>query len=239
MCPRLHVLVFIHRRITGDAMAENGQTSVAWEMLSSVVAMRAKARENKLPKLLSSLHGVEIELARIIAGADTPNGFSEKSIPGGPSPVVNGFAERPVELLSPSHDVELRADTVFKSRSARRTGSGSRSDQQLRAQAKRYLAIAKQLKELVDRGEAVATGNDFDDSLENDWESSTDALLAEQHDLSFTIAGLKATTFEGLVDKATVLDDLVEENTDDPVQMLARSLARDVMAMGQNGKSAR
>ena len=75
--------------------------------------------------------------------------------------------------------------------------------------------------------------------LENDWESSTDALLAEQHDLSFTIAGLKATTFEGLVDKATVLDDLVEENTDDPVQMLARSLARDVMAMGQNGKSAR
>lgn len=220
-------------------MAENGQTTVAWEMLSSVVAMRAKARENKLPKLLSSLHGVEIELARIIAGADTPNGFSEKSIPGGPSPVVNGFAERPVESLSPSHDVELRADTVFKSRSARRTGSGSRSDQQLRAQAKRYLAIAKQLKELVDRGEAVATGNDFDDSLENDWESSTDALLAEQHDLSFTIAGLKATTFEGLVDKATVLDDLVEENTDDPVQMLARSLARDVMAMGQNGKSAR
>ncbi len=36
---------------------------------------------------------------------------------------------------------------------------------------------------------------------------------------------------EGLADKAAVLDDLIEENTDDPVQILARSLAQDVIAM--------
>jgi len=220
-------------------MAENGQTAVAWEMLSSVVAMREKAREDRLPTLLYSLHDVEIELARIIAGADTPDGHKEKSIPGAPLKVINGFADRQAELLSEIDDVELRAETPIRSRSTRRAGSSSRSDQQLRAQARRYMEIAKQLKELVDHSEAVATGNGFGDSFESDWETSADALLAEQHDLSFTIAGLKATTFEGLVEKATVLDDLVEENTDDPVQLLARSLARDVIAMGQAKKSAR
>lgn len=221
-------------------MAENGQTAVAWEMLSSVVVMRAKARENKLPKLLSSLHGVEIELARIIAGADAPEaggGF----VSGAAENLAanNGAAAgRQFETLSEVRGLEFDSDATVRSRSGRRSG-GSRADQQLRAHAKKYLSIAQQLKELVDRGEAVATGDDFGDSLENDWEASSDALLAEQHDLSFTIVGLKAATFDGLVDKASVLDNLIEENTDDPVQMLARSLARDVVAMGHGRKSGR
>lgn len=132
----------------------------------------------------------------------------------------------------------MDAQTAVRSRSGRRS-SGSRADQQLRAHAKKYLAITQQLKDLVARGEAVATRDDFGDPLETDWEASSDALLAEQHDLSFTIAGLTATTFDGLADKASVLDDLIEENTDDPVQTLARSLARDVIAMAQNRRSAR
>lgn len=221
-------------------MAENGQTAAAWEMLSSIVVMRAKARENKLPKLLSSLHGVEIELARIIAGADASSGN------GGPvvssavtSAAVNAAAAgRHIEPISEAGELDLGAQTTVRTRSGRRSG-GSRSDQQLRAHAKKYLSIAQQLKDLVARGEAVARGGDFDGPLETDWEASSDALLAEQHDLSFTIASLTATTFEGLTDKATVLDDLIEENTDDPVQTLARSLTRDVIAMGQNRRCAR
>lgn len=218
-------------------MAENGQTAAAWEMLSSVVVMRAKARENKLPKLLSSLHGVEIELARIIAGADAPNGNS--SGVGAASTAVNAAAiGRQIETLSDARELDVGAQTVVKSRSGRRSG-GSRADQMLRAHARKYLSIAQQLKDLVARGEAAATGDDFGDSPESDWEASSDALLAEQQDLSFTLAGLTATTLEGLADKASVLDDLIEENTDDPVQMLARSLARDVIAMGPDRRSSR
>lgn len=217
-------------------MADNGQTAVAWEMLSSVVAMRAKARENKLPKLLSSLHGVEIELAKIISGADAPNAQVSGVAPGaGSSAAVGGRMGHQIKAFSEVQGLELEREPTVRSRSGRRSGS-SRGDQQLRAHARKYLSIAQQLKELVARGEALATGDGFGDSFENDWEASSDALLAEQHDLSFTIAGLKATTFEGLVDKASVLDDLIEENTDDPVQILARSLARDVISIGQNKK---
>ncbi len=221
-------------------MTENGQTSVAWEMLSSVVVMRAKARENKLPKLLSSLHGVEIELARIIAGADAPSGNGSAVVSGiaTSTAVTTAAASRNVEAFSEAGEFELGMQTTVKSRSGRRSRS-ARADQQLRAHAKKYLSITQQLKDLVARGEAAATGDDFGDSLEMDWEASSDMLLTEQHDLSFTIAGLTATTSEGLADKASVLEDLIEENTDDPVQTLARSLARDVIAMGQSRSSIR
>ncbi len=70
-----------------------------------------------------------------------------------------------------------------------------------------------------------------------DLESLSDPMLAEQHDLSISISRLRAATFEGLMDKAAVLDDLAEEGSDDPVQVLARSLARDVVAMGQSKKA--
>lgn len=221
-------------------MTENGQTAVAWEMLSSIVVMRAKARENKLPKLLSSLHGVEIELARIISGADAPNGAGGAVVSGAATgaAVSAAAAGGPINRLTEAKEMVLGAQTVVRSRSTRRSG-GSRADQQLRAHAKKYLSIAQQLKDLVARGEAAAAGDDFGDLSDTDWEAGSDALLAEQHDLSFTIAGLTATTFDGLADKASVLDDLIEENTDDPVQTLARSLARDVIAMGQNRGSAR
>ncbi len=217
-------------------MAENGQTAVAWEMLSSVVVMRAKARENKLPKLLSSLHGVEVELARIIAGADAPQDAGINGHARSHPAAVAAAAGRQIEGFSEMEGIA--AEPAARSRSGRRSGN-SRSDQQLRAHAKKYLSITKQLKELVERGEAVATGEQFGDAFESDWEASSDALLADQHDLTFTIANLKATTFEGLLDKASVLDDLIEENTDDPVQVLARSLARDVVTMGQSRKAGR
>lgn len=219
-------------------MADNGQTAVAWEMLSSVVAMRAKARENKLPKLLSSLHGVEVELARIIAGTEAPQDATiNGSVRNQPAAIAAaaGYID---ETYSADTGLEPEPPPAPRSRSGRR-GGGPRGDQQLRAYAKKYLDITRQLKELVERGEAAATGNHFGDAMDEDWEAESDALLSDQHDLSFTIAGLKATTFEGLVDKAAVLDDLIEENTDDPVQVLARSLVRDVIAMGQNGKSGR
>jgi len=216
-------------------MAENGQTAVAWEMLSSVVVMRAKARENKLPKLLSSLHGVEVELARIIAGSDGA-GANPKQIKGNATPAFSsasatggnfdGFSDVGFELEPP----------VSPKRSSRRSGGGGRGDQQLRSYAKKYLNISRQLKDLLSYGEAIASGEDFGGALDYESETASDALLAEQHDLTFTISSLKASTFEGLVDKAAVLDDLIEENTDDPVQVLARSLARDIMAMGQSKK---
>lgn len=222
-------------------MAENGQTAVAWEMLSSVVVMRAKARENKLPKLLSSLHGVEVELARIIAGSDPANG-SVGELNGnaqiGRSSTLGAAANGLIQGAGEIEGLELEPDMGLKTRSSRRSNS-PRGDQQLRAHAKKYLTITRQLKELVHRGEVVASGEQYGDALEEDWEASSDSLLAEQHDLSFTIAGLKATTFEGLADKAAVLDELIEENEDDPVQTLARSLARDVLAMAQSRKSGR
>ncbi len=221
-------------------MADNGQTAVAWEMLSSVVAMRAKARENKLPKLLSSLHGVEVELARIIAGAEAPQDAAINSSVRSQSAALAAATGHIDEIYS-DDDTELKSEPAPapRARSGRRGGRGPRGDQQLRAYAKKYLAITQQLKELVERGEAAATGDHFGDALDEDWEAESDALLSDQHELSFTIAGLKATTFEGLVDKAAVLDDLIEENTDDPVQVLARSLVRDVITMGQNGKAGR
>lgn len=223
-------------------MAENGQTAVAWEMLSSVVAMRAKARENKLPKLLSSLHGVEIELARIIAGQTSSNeqechaNIKARSraaaLTTGANDDLNGFSD--------CADLELDSELIVRSRPSRRGGGGgSRTDQQLRNYAKRYLAISQQLKDLVARGEAVAFEDPFSVELGNDVETTSDALLSEQHDLSFTIAELQATTMEGLADKAAVLEDLIEENTDDPVQILARSLAQDIIAMNQRKRTSR
>ncbi|MCL4765962.1 MAG: hypothetical protein KJZ80_07015 [Hyphomicrobiaceae bacterium] len=220
-------------QITGDAMADTGQTAVAWEMLSSVVVLRAKARESKLPKLLSSLHGVEVELARIIAGSETGNGqiAANGSSRGSRSPALPALNGQHLDALAEIQGLELESDMALKARPARRNGP-ARGDQQLRAHAKKYLALSRQLSELVNHGEAVASGALDGDPLGEDWDARSDPMLAEQHDLSSTIARLKASTFEGLVDKAAVLDDLVEENSDDPVQTLARSLARDVIAMG-------
>jgi len=212
-------------------MAENGQTAVAWEMLSSVVAMRAKARENKLHRLLSSLHGVEIELARIIAGQTEEKEADAKTSARSRAAALATAANQDLSGFSDFADLELDPEPIVRSRPNRRGGGGSRSDQQLRHYAKRYLAISQQLKELVARGEAVAFEDPFSIDVGDDVESASDALLSEQHDLSFTIAELQATTMEGLADKAAVLDDLIEENTDDPVQILARSLAQDVIAM--------
>jgi len=212
-------------------MAENGQTAVAWEMLSSVVAMRAKARENKLHRLLSSLHGVEIELARIIAGQTEEKEADAKTSARSRAAALATAANQDLSGFSDFADLELDPEPIVRSRPNRRGGGGSRSDQQLRNYAKRYLAISQQLKELVARGEAVAFEDPFSIEVGDDVESASDALLSEQHDLSFTIAELQATTMEGLADKAAVLDDLIEENTDDPVQILARSLAQDVIAM--------
>ena len=225
--------------LTGDAMTENGQTAVAWEMLSSVVAMRAKARESKLPKLLSSLHGVEIELARIIAGTNSENtqeneaknnARSRTAVLSAATGQLNGFGDY--------SDLDLDPEPIVRSRSSRR-GGGSGADKQLKNYARRYLAISEQLKDLVARGESVAFEDPFALEAGDDWEANSDALLSEQHDLSFTIANLQATTMEGLTDKAAVLDDLIEENTDDPVQILARSLAQDIIAMGQRKKLSR
>lgn len=219
-------------------MAENGQTAVAWEMLSSVVVLRAKARENKLPKLLSSLHGVEVELARIIADSDVANGqvvAVNGSARASRLPVTTTSAGHRFEGFAEDQGLALEPQAAFKTRASRRTGG--RGDQQLRTQARKYLAIARQLSELVHHGEEVATGEHYGEMLDQDLEATSDSLLAEQHDLTFTIASLKASTFEGLVDKASVLDDLIEENSDDPVQILARSLASDIIAMGKSKKT--
>ncbi len=191
-------------------MAENGQTAVAWEMLSSVVVLRAKARENKLPKLLSSLHGVEVELARIIADSDVANGQAvavNGRARAGRVPVASVIAGQHIDGLGDDPGLELEADTTFKPRMSRR--SGGRGDQQLRNFARKYLAIARQLSELVHHGEAVAYGGQSE-PLDFDGEAASDALLAEQHDLTFSISALSASTFDGLVDKASVLDDLIE-----------------------------
>jgi hypothetical protein len=224
---------------TGVGMAEISQTAVAWEMLSSVVVLRAKARENKLPKLLSSLHGVEVELARIIAGSDAAtahggevNGSAREE--GAPTAV--SAAGRP-HGLAQAEEIELRPAVQLRSRTARR-GAAPQADQRLRANCKRYKALARQLNDLVRRGEAVASGHLGGDVFGDDLDSMSDPLLAEQHDLSLTISRLRASTFEGLMDKAAVLDDLAEEGSDDPVQVLARSLSRDIMAMGQCRKAA-
>ena len=221
-------------------MAENGQTAVAWEMLSSVVVLRAKARENKLPKLLSSLHGVEVELARIIADSDTANtkaGEANGTARLSRTPAVTAVGGRNIDSFGEIDGLDIEPGIAVKTRSAKRGGGGSRGDQHLRAQAKKYLTISRQLGELVSHGEAIATGSGFEDVSAFDDEAASDALLAEQQELTYTISTLRASTFEGLVDKATVLDDLIEENTDDPVQVLARSLARDVVTMGQSRKT--
>lgn len=219
-------------------MAENGQTTVAWEMLSNVVVMRAKAKENKLPKLLSSLHGVEVELARIIADSDgksSQSGEFNANARSARLATVTAGAGRAIDALPEIDDLGMGSVEIFRSRTTRRTGG--RGDQQLRSHTKKYLAIAQQLSEFVNHGEAVASGQNFGEMMDYDLEATSDSLLAEQHDLTFAISSLKASTFEGLVDKAAVLDDLIEENSDDPVQTLARSLARDVMAMGQSKKA--
>ena len=212
-------------------MAENHQTAVAWEMLSSVVVLRAKARENKLPKLLSSLHGVEVELARIIAGSDnatSPSGDTRNDT----SPVM---AMSPTRLAD-IDGMELAPAVVSRSRTGKRTAA-PQTDGKLRAYCKRYRSLARQLRDLVRRGEAAASGDMDEDMYAEDLESLSDPMLAEQHDLSISISRLRAATFEGLMDKAAVLDDLAEESSDDPVQVLARSLARDVVAMGQSKKA--
>jgi hypothetical protein len=213
-------------------MAENTQTAVAWEMLSSVVVLRAKARENKLPKLLSSLHGVEVELARIIAGTDAS--ASRASEPG--LGARNGLAPAAALALDGMTDVEgmeLAPAVISRPRTGRRSQAAAPNDSRLRSYCKRYRALARQLRDLVRRGESAATGGFGEHEYGDDLESMSDPLLSEQHEISLSISRLKATTFEGLVDKASVLDDLAEENSDDPVQVLARSLSRDIMAMGK------
>ncbi|MGE8942285.1 hypothetical protein ACO2I3_10270 [Leptospira interrogans] len=220
-------------------MTENSHTAIAWEMLSSVVVLRAKARENKLPKLLSSLHGVEVELARIIAGSDVPNTHPKEASLGVQNKRMHGstlMASRVGTLTGPD-GLELDMSLAPRVRQGRRPAA-PQADTKLRAYCKRYRALARQLRDLVRRGEAVASSGFGNGTYGDDIESMSDPLLSEQHDLSLTISRIKATTFEGLTDKATVLDDLVEEGSDDPVQLLARSLSRDITAMAQNGAPA-
>ena len=217
----------------GVGMAENHQTAVAWEMLSSVVVLRAKARENKLPKLLSSLHGVEVELARIIAGSDTAT--SPSSDPRNDTSPLMAISPTRVGLADVD-GMELAPAVVSRPRAGKRSAV-PQTDGKLRAYCKRYRSLARQLRDLVRRGEAAASGDMDEDMYAEDLESLSDPMLAEQHDLSISISRLRAATFEGLMDKAAVLDDLAEEGSDDPVQVLARSLARDVVAMGQSKKA--
>ncbi len=223
----------------GVGMTENSHTAIAWEMLSSVVVLRAKARENKLPKLLSSLHGVEVELARIIAGSDVPNTHPKEASLGVQNKRMHGstlMASRVGTLTGPD-GLELDMSLAPRIRQGRRPAA-PQADTKLRAYCKRYRALARQLRDLVRRGEAVASSGFGNGTYGDDIESMSDPLLSEQHDLSLTISRIKATTFEGLTDKATVLDDLVEEGSDDPVQLLARSLSRDITSMAQNGAPA-
>jgi len=216
----------------GVGMTENSHTAIAWEMLSSVVVLRAKARENKLPKLLSSLHGVEVELARIIAGSDVPTAHPSEASAGAQNKRSLGSTTTASRFnaLTGSEGPELETALAPRIRQGRRPAA-AQADTKLRAYCKRYRALARQLRDLVRRGEAVASGSLDGSMYGDDIESMSDPLLSEQHDLSITIARVKATTLEGLADKAIVLDDLVEEGSDDPVQLLARSLSRDIMAM--------
>jgi hypothetical protein len=224
----------------GVGMTENSHTAIAWEMLSSVVVLRAKARENKLPKLLSSLHGVEVELARIIAGSDVPNTHPKEASLGVQNKRIHGstlMASRVGTLTGPD-GLELDMALAPRARPGKRPAA-PQADTKLRAYCKRYRALARQLRDLVRRGEAVASdGRLGNGTYSDEIESMSDPLLSEQHDLSLTISRIKATTFEGLTEKATVLDDLVEEGSDDPVQLLARSLSRDITAMAQSGTPA-
>lgn len=221
-------------------MTENSHTAIAWEMLSSVVVLRAKARENKLPKLLSSLHGVEVELARIIAGSDVPDAHSKEASLGVQNKRIHGstLMTSRVGTLTGPDGLELDMPLAPKVRHGRRPAA-PQADTKLRAYCKRYRALARQLRDLVRRGEAAASGNGLGGgAYSDDIEAMSDPMLSEQHDLAVTISRVKASTFDGLTDKATVLDDLVEEGSDDPVQLLARSLSRDIIAMGQNGSPA-
>jgi hypothetical protein len=209
-------------------MTNSGHLTVAWEMLSSVVMLRAKAREQKYLRLLSSLHNVEVELARIIAGSDA-------------EPRSQVHAER--EAFEAEHTVEVagtrtavkmsrttKRPALVHSAPAKARSPRGREDQQLQTQARKYLANARQLREVMIRGEVAASRASFSE-FEADAEQDSDLLLSEQQELALAIAGLKASSFEGLTDKAQVLDDLVEEGTDDPVQLLARSLAQDIIQM--------
>ena len=213
-------------------MANNGQLTVAWEMLSSVVMLRAKAREQKFPKLLSSLHGVEVELARIIAGSDAN---SDKS---GPLSLIEDDQESTWETAGSTTTQTKAAQAKKPATDDPTAGKGrarQREDRQLKNNTRKYLALARQLRDMVSRGEVAAFGLGRPDAFDGDGsDAHSDDLMGEQHELSQTIARLRASTAEGLVDKAKVLDDLVEEGTDDPVLTLARSLARDVIAMNES-----
>jgi hypothetical protein len=217
----------------GVVMAKNGQLTAAWEMLSTVVMLRAKAKEQQLGKLLSSLHGVEVELARIIAAGDD-TGASGAEMKTSAS----------VEMAEGAGGVKSRQRALVPSRQAQLAGSSSastatrrRQDAQLDTYCRKYLAIAEQLKDVMVRGEVAACGPDapFEEGA---YDTHADALMSEQHDLSLSIARLRASTPGGLAQKAAVLDDLVEENSDDPVQALARSLARDVMDLHRERRLA-
>jgi hypothetical protein len=210
-------------------MTRKGQLTVAWEMLSSVVVLRAKAKENKLYKLLSTLHGVEVELARIIAGADAENQKVAADETARMS--ENGSASRTVVRLPRAPRGPALTDSpALKKRAA------SADDQQVHAQSRKYLANARLLRARGENallGRAPASGLDFDPGDEDG-----DALWEEQTELSLSLANLKVSTFDGLVDKAHVLADLVEEDTEDPVQLLAQSIARDIIAMRDSSQLA-
>jgi hypothetical protein len=203
-------------------MTKKGHLTVAWEMLSSVVVLRAKAKENKFHKLLSSLHGVEVELARIIAGTDA----EEQKVAAGETEHLaeSDRGSRTVVRLSRGSKRAAFGEMAI----ARKRAPSSPDDQQVHTHSRKYLANARLLRT---RGESAALGRmavSFD--LESGDEDG-DALWEEQTELSLTLANLKASTFEGLVDKAHVLADLVEEGTEEPVQLLAQSIARDIIAM--------
>lgn len=213
-------------------MTTSGQLTVAWEMLSSVVMLRAKAKEQKFPKLLSSLHGVEVELARIISGSETDAGTKAVARLEGEEFELAAEEARPRTRLGHAG----RKSAPARAPDDRGRPARQRQDQQLQTYTRKYLALARQIREVITRGEIAACGAGMHDPFDGESaEEQSDSLLAEQHQLSLGIARLRASTFDGLVDKAKVLDDLAEEGSDDPVQLLARSLARDIVAMREGG----
>jgi hypothetical protein len=219
-------------------MTKNGQLTTAWEMLSSIVMLRAKAREQKLGKLLTSLHGVEVELARIIAAGDEA---SEKdTLASTPTlSAVGAIEEGASDRSSPRSVSGAKEARLTAVRGGRASHPRRRQDSQLQAYSQKYLALAGQLNDLMVRGEVAASGGSFSMRGGSGFETAqADDIVSEQHDLSLMMARLKASTLSSLAYKAAVLDDLAEEASDDPVQALARSLAQDVIALNEENRIA-
>src|SRR5258706_13477546 len=138
-------------------MAKKGQLTAAWEMLSAGVMLRAKAKEHKLGRLLASLHGVEVELARVIAAGDEAGvGDSLASAtPGGAEGMLEGAA---VGTSRQGAGAGPRRPDSAEARSVKSLQPRRRQDAQLEAYSRKYLELAGQLKDMMVRGEVAACG---------------------------------------------------------------------------------